>query len=72
MAPIQAGEVAIPGAAVGPIVLSVLKAPFFVSFLRELTAIFDYFSCEMFGVVLKWALHPAFFGQFFVFSSVSL
>jgi hypothetical protein len=29
---------------IGPSVLFVLKAPFFVSFLRELSAIFDNFS----------------------------
>ena len=49
----EGGAAQISSAPVGPSVLFILKAPFFVSFLREFSAIFDLFSCEMRGVVCR-------------------
>jgi hypothetical protein len=53
---------------VGPSVLFVLKAPFFVSFLRELRTIFDHFraKCAVWSIEMGASSH-LFFGLFSAF-----
>jgi hypothetical protein len=48
-----------------PSVLFILKAPFFVSFLRELSTIFDYFrvKCAVWSIEIGASSRP-FFGLF--------